>query len=418
MEPTPDKKTKKKFWELLGPGFITGASDDDPSGIATYSQAGAGFGLSTLWTALVTFPLMAAIQGMCARIGIVTSAGLTTTLKKHYSKTLLYVFVIISFPAIILNIGADIAGMGAVANMLCPSVHAIIFSFVFVLMLIITLIYFPYKKIASVLKWLCLTLMLYIIVPFLVKQDIGTILRATFIPQIHWDKEYVAILVAILGTTISPYLFFWQTSMETEEHGARMNRLMVDKADVKDMRLDVNVGMFFSNFVMYFIILATGSVLFKEGIKNINTVQDAASALKPLAGNSAYLLFAIGVIGTGLLAIPVLAGSVSYMLAETFGWKEGLNKKWHQAKRFYLILAISIAIGFVINLIGINPIKALIFTAIAYGVTAPILIAIILHICNNKKIMGEFTNGILSNILGWVTLVLMTAAAVALFVTM
>ncbi len=418
MEPTPDKKTKKKFWELLGPGFITGASDDDPSGIATYSQAGAGFGLSTLWTALVTFPLMAAIQGMCARIGIVTSAGLTTTLKKHYSKTLLYVFVIISFPAIILNIGADIAGMGAVANMLCPSVHAIIFSFVFVLMLIITLIYFPYKKIASVLKWLCLTLMLYIIVPFLVKQDIGTILRATFIPQIHWDKEYVAILVAILGTTISPYLFFWQTSMETEEHGARMNRLMVDKADVKDMRLDVNVGMFFSNFVMYFIILATGSVLFKEGVKNINTVQDAASALKPLAGNSAYLLFAIGVIGTGLLAIPVLAGSVSYMLAETFGWKEGLNKKWHQAKRFYLILAISIAIGFVINLIGINPIKALIFTAIAYGVTAPILIAIILHICNNKKIMGEFTNGILSNILGWVTLVLMTAAAVALFVTM
>ncbi len=418
MEPNPVKKTKRNFWKLLGPGFITGASDDDPSGIATYSQAGAGFGLSTLWTALVSFPLMAAIQGMCARIGIVTSAGLTTTLKKHYSKTLLYVFVIISFPAIILNIGADIAGMGAVANMLCPSVHAIIFSFVFVVLLIVSLIYFPYKKIASVLKWLCLTLMLYILVPFLVHQDIGAILRATFIPQIHWDKEYVAILVAILGTTISPYLFFWQTSMETEEHGARMNRLMVDKADVKDMRLDVNVGMFFSNFVMYFIILATGSVLFKEGIKNINTVQDAASALKPLAGNSAYLLFAIGVIGTGLLAIPVLAGSVSYMLAETFGWKEGLNKKWHQAKRFYLILAISIAIGFVINLIGINPIKALIFTAIAYGVTAPILIAIILHICNNKKIMGEFTNGILSNILGWVTLIVMTAAAIALFVTM
>ena len=418
MEPNPVKKTKRNFWKLLGPGFITGASDDDPSGIATYSQAGAGFGLSTLWTALVSFPLMAAIQGMCARIGIVTSAGLTTTLKKHYSKTLLYVFVIISFPAIILNIGADIAGMGAVANMLCPSVHAIIFSFVFVVLLIVSLIYFPYKKIASVLKWLCLTLMLYILVPFLVHQDIGAILRATFIPQIHWDKEYVAILVAILGTTISPYLFFWQTSMETEEHGARMNRLMVDKADVKDMRLDVNVGMFFSNFVMYFIILATGSVLFKEGVKNINTVQDAASALKPLAGNSAYLLFAIGVIGTGLLAIPVLAGSVSYMLAETFGWKEGLNKKWHQAKRFYLILAISIAIGFVINLIGINPIKALIFTAIAYGVTAPILIAIILHICNNKKIMGEFTNGILSNILGWVTLIVMTAAAIALFVTM
>lgn len=418
MEPTPDKKPKRNFWKLLGPGFITGASDDDPSGIATYSQAGAGFGLSTLWTALVSFPLMAAIQGMCARIGIVTSAGLTTTLKKHYSKTLLYIFVLLSFPAIVMNIGADIAGMGAVANMLCPSVHAIIFSLIFVILLIVSLIYFPYRKIASVLKWLCLTLMLYIIVPFLVHQDVGAILKATFIPQIHWNKEYVAILVAILGTTISPYLFFWQTSMEKEEHGAKKKTVMVDKAEIKDMRLDVNVGMFFSNFVMYFIILATGSVLFQGGIKNINTVQDAALALKPLAGSSAYLLFAIGVIGTGLLAIPVLAGSVSYMLAETFGWKEGLNKKWHQARRFYAILAISIIIGFVINLIGINPIKALIFTAIAYGVTAPILIAIIMHICNNKKIMGEFTNKPLSNILGWVTLLVMTGAAVALFVTM
>lgn len=418
MEPNPVKKPKRNFWKLLGPGFITGASDDDPSGIATYSQAGAGFGLTTLWTALVTFPLMAAIQEMCARIGLVTSAGLTTTLKKHYSKTLLYVFVILSFPAIILNIGADIAGMGAVANMLCPSVHAIIFSFVFVVLLIVSLIYFPYRKIASVLKWLCLTLMLYIIVPFLVHQDVGAILKATFIPQIKWDKEYVAILVAILGTTISPYLFFWQTSMEGEERESKMKTLMVDKTDVKDMRLDVNVGMFFSNFVMYFIILATGSVLFRGGITTINTVQDAASALKPLAGNSAYFLFAIGVIGTGLLAIPVLAGSVSYMLAETFGWREGLSKKWHQAKGFYLILAISIIIGFVINLIGINPIKALIFTAIAYGVTAPVLIAIILHICNNKKIMGEFTNTPLSNILGWITLIVMSVAAVALFVTM
>ena len=417
MEINPVKKTQK-FWRTLGPGFVTGASDDDPSGIATYSQAGACFGLSTLWTALVTFPLMASIQGMCARIGIVTSAGLTTTLKKHYSKVLLYVFVVISFPAIILNIGADIAGMGAVANMLCPSVHAIIFSFVFVILLIVSLIYFPYKKIAMVLKWLCLTLMLYIIVPFLEKQDGMEILKATFIPQIKWNKDYVAILVAILGTTISPYLFFWQTSMEKEDRESKEKAVMVDKSEIKDMRLDVNLGMFFSNFVMYFIILATGSVLFRGGITTINTVQDAASALKPLAGDSAYLLFAIGVIGTGLLAIPVLAGSVSYMITETFGWKEGLNNKWHQAKGFYLVMAISIIIGFIINLVGINPIKALIFTAIAYGVTAPVLIAIILHICNNKKIMGEFINKPWSNILGWITLIVMTVAAVALFVTM
>ena len=365
MKINPVKKPKINFWKTLGPGFITGASDDDPSGIATYSQAGAGFGLSTLWTAIITFPLMAAIQGMCARIGIVTSAGLTTTLKKHYSKALLYVFVLISFPAIILNIGADIAGMGAVANMLCPSVSSIIFSFLFVVVLIVSLIYFSYKKIAAVLKWLCLTLMLYIIVPFLVHQNVWAILKATFIPQIKWNKDYIAILVAILGTTISPYLFFWQTSMEKEDRASKEKAVMIDKTDIKDMRLDVNVGMFFSNFVMFFIILATGSVLFRGGITTINTVQDAASALKPLAGNSAYLLFAIGVIGTGLLAIPVLAGSVSYMIAETFGWKEGLNTKWHESKRFYLVLAISILIGLGINIIGIDPIKSLIFTAVA-----------------------------------------------------
>jgi NRAMP (natural resistance-associated macrophage protein)-like metal ion transporter len=417
MKINPISKTKN-FWESLGPGFVTGASDDDPSGIATYSQAGAGFGLSTLWTAIITFPLMAAIQGMCARIGMVTSTGLTTTLKKHYSKTLLYLFVLISFPAIILNIGADIAGMGAVATMLCPSVPSIIFSFVFVVLLTVCLIYFPYKKIADVLKWLCLTLMLYIIVPFLVKQDVWAIVKATFVPQIKWNKDYIAILVAILGTTISPYLFFWQASMENEDRAAKGKIVVVDKTDIKYMRVDVNVGMFFSNLVMYFIILATGSVLFRGGITNITTVQDAASALKPLAGNSAYLLFAIGVIGTGLLAIPVLAGSVSYMIAETFDWKEGLNTTWRQSKGFYLVLAISIIIGFVINLIGIDPIKALIFTAVAYGVTAPVLIAIIIHICNNKKIMGEYTNKPLSNFLGWITLILMTVAAISLFVTM
>ncbi len=418
--PNEVKSEKKKIniWKSMGPGFFTGASDDDPSGIATYSQAGAAFGLSTLWTAIITFPLMAAIQGMCARIGIVTSSGLTTTIKKHYSKWILYAFVLVSFPAIILNIGADIAGMGAVATMLCPSVSSIIFSFLFVAVLIVCLIYFPYRKIANVLKWLCLVLILYIIVPFLVKQDGMAILKATFLPQIKWDKGYIAILVAILGTTISPYLFFWQASMEKEDRDVKKKGVIVGKEDIAEMRYDVNIGMLFSNLVMYFIILATGSVLFRGGVTNINTVQDAASALKPLAGDSAYLLFAVGVIGTGFLAIPVLAGSVSYMLAETFGWKEGLNKKWHEAKGFYLILGISILIGLIINVIGINPIKALVFTAVVYGVTAPVLIALLMHICNNKKIMGNYTNKPLSNILGWVTLILMSVAAIALFVTM
>jgi NRAMP (natural resistance-associated macrophage protein)-like metal ion transporter len=413
-----ESKKKKNIWKTLGPGFVTGASDDDPSGIATYSQAGAAFGLGTLWTAIITFPLMAAVQGMCARIGIVTASGLAKVIKTHYSKGLLYVILFLSFPAIVLNIGSDIAGMGAVANMLCPSVHSIIFSFLFVALLIVCLIYFPYRKISEVLKWLCLVLVLYIIVPFLVKQDGWAIVKATFLPQITWSNSYIAILVAILGTTISPYLFFWQASMEEEERSNKLNKVMVNKKDIIEMRADVNFGMLFSNLVMYFIILATGSVLFRGGITTINTVQDAAMALKPLAGNSAYFLFAIGVIGTGFLAIPVLAGSVSYMLAETFGWEEGLDKKWHEAKGFYLIMAISIVVGLIINLVGINPIKALIFTAIVYGVTAPILIALILHICNNKKIMGEFTNKPLSNILGWITLIVMTVAAVALFLTM
>ncbi|HWY10778.1 MAG TPA: Nramp family divalent metal transporter [Bacteroidia bacterium] len=413
---TSIKKTKA-VWKSLGPGFITGASDDDPSGIATYSQAGAAFGLGTLWTAFITFPLMAAIQEMCARIGMVTSNGLTSTLKTNYSKPLLYLMILFSFPAIVLNIGADIAGMGAVANLLYPEVHSNIFSLIFVTILIISLIYFPYRKIADVMKWLCLILLVYAIVPFLIKQDGWAILRASFIPKLHWDKEYIMILVAILGTTISPYLFFWQAAMEGEEKAIK-KQLIIDKSHINEMRTDVNIGMLFSNIVMYFIILTTGSVLFKNGITQIHSVQDAAGALKPLAGESAYLMFAIGIIGTGFLAIPVLAGSLSYMLAETFGWEEGLNKKWHEAKGFYLVLIVSILTGFIINLCGIDPIKALVFSGVVYGVTAPVLIAIVLHICNNKKIMGDFTNGLRSNILGVLTLLIMTIAAVALFLTL
>ena len=416
-EPSSGKKSTQ-FWKVLGPGPITGASDDDPSGIATYSQAGAAFGLATLWTAIITFPLMAAIQGMCARIGMVTSGGLTQTLKRHYFIAPTLPGLSVSFPAIALNIGADLEGMGAVSNLLYPSVPGNAFAVFFVILIILSMIYFPYRKIASVLKWLCIVLFVYTVIPFLLKQDNWEVLKATFIPQIKWDKNFIAILVAILGTTISPYLFFWQASMEEEEQESNMKVVMVDKSNLLDMRFDVNIGMFFSNLVMYFIILTAGSVLFRGGITNLNTVQDAASALKPLAGNSAYLLFAVGVIGTGFLAIPVLAGSISYMLAETFGWKEGLNKKWHEAKGFYGIMAISILIGFTFNLLGVSPIKALIFTAIAYGITAPVLIAVILHICNNKKIMGEFTNKPHSNILGWITLLLMSAAAVALFLTL
>ncbi|MGN6566769.1 MAG: Nramp family divalent metal transporter [Flavipsychrobacter sp.] len=404
----------KRTLTLLGPGLITGASDDDPSGIATYSQAGAGFGYSTLWAALFTFPLMAAVQEMCARVGMVTGEGLAGTLKKHYPKSVLYLIVLFSFPAIVLNIGADIAGMGAVANLLFPSVNPAIFSFVFTLILMVCIIYFPYRKIAAILKYLCMTLLVYLVVPFIVKQDWPLVLKETFIPTVHFNKDFLNILVAILGTTISPYLFFWQATMEAEDMKKIRGRVMVDKREVVAMQKDVTAGMLFSNLVMFFIILTTASVLFKNGINRIDTVEQAARALKPLAGDLAYLLFALGVIGTGFLAIPVLSGSLSYMFAETLGWKEGLDKKFHEAKGFYAIVIISLAVGMLINFLGISPIEALVYTAVLYGLTAPVVIAIIMHVCNNKKIMGEFTNKPISNIAGIVTLLLMTAAAVAL----
>jgi len=399
------------FWKKIGPGLVTGASDDDPSGIATYSQAGAAYGLSTLWTSIVAFPLMAAIQQMCARIGLVTSQGLTGTIKKHYPKPILYIMLLFSFPAIIMNIGADIAGMGAVGNLLFPSIDAGYFSVFFTVLLLGLIIYLPYQKIASVLKYVCIVMLVYFIVPFLYKQDFAAILKATFIPTIKLDKDFLAIIVGILGTTISPYLFFWQASVEVEEMKNKKRHLVVNKKMIHAMNQDVDFGMTVSGFVMYFIILTTGTVLYQGGVHQIDTVEQAAMALKPLAGNLAYLLFAIGIIGTGLIAIPVLSGSLSYIFTETFGWEQGLDKKFHEAKGFYLIIATSLLLGLGMNYIGISPIQALIYTAILYGITAPVLIAIILHISNNKKIMGEFVNSRTINILGFTAFTIMTIAA-------
>ena len=400
-------------WNKIGPGLVTGASDDDPSGIATYSQAGAAFGLSTLWTAIIAFPLMAAIQQMCARIGLVTSQGLTGTLKKHYPRPILYLMLLFSFPAIIMNIGADIAGMGAVGNLLFPTIEANYFSVIFTIILLGLIIYLPYQKIASVLKYLCIVMLVYFIVPFLYQQDFAAIIKATFIPTIKFDKNFIAIIVGILGTTISPYLFFWQASVEVEEMKNRKH-IIVNKKIIHEINQDVDFGMTVSGFVMYFIILTTGTVLYNSGIHQIDTVEQAAMALKPIAGNLAYLLFAVGVIGTGLIAIPVLSGSISYIFSETFGWEQGLDKKFHEAKGFYVIIAISLILGLSINYIGISPIQSLIYTAILYGLTAPVLIAIILHISNNKKIMGTNVNGKVANFLGFSALVIMSVAAIAL----
>jgi NRAMP (natural resistance-associated macrophage protein)-like metal ion transporter len=402
-----------RFWSKLGPGLITGSSDDDPSGIATYSQAGAMFGLTTLWTALITFPLMAAVQEMCARIGMVTSAGLTGTLKKSYPRPVLYLMILFSAPAIILNIGADIAGMGAVSHMLIPQIHAGAFSMGYTALLLVLIVYLPYKKFSSILKYLCVILLVYLIVPFFSNIDWKLLLKSTFIPTLRSNKEYLLMLVAILGTTISPYLFFWQASMEVEEQQHSRN-IIINKTIIGRMRTDVYSGMFFSNLVMYFIILTAGTILFSAGIHKIDTVDQAAAALKPLAGNAAYLLFALGIIGTGLIAIPVLAGSLSYIFSETFGWEEGLDKKFHEAKGFYIVIIISLLVSLCINFFGISPIQALIYTAVLYGLTSPVIIAIVLHICNNKEVMGEQVNGKWSNILGMVALLLMTISGAAL----
>ncbi len=410
-----NKKSKpgglRRFFNILGPGLVTGASDDDPSGIATYSQAGASFGTMTLWTSIVTFPLMASIQEMCARIGLVTSSGLAGTLKQHYSKPFLYLMLFFSFPAIVLNIGADIAGMGAVSNLIYPAIPSIYYSIGFTLLLLISIIYLPYPKFAAVLKYLCLFLLLYLIVPFLYKQDVWKILKNTFIPSIQLNKEFISIIVAILGTTISPYLFFWQATMEAEEIRHKKKHIIVNNKIVREINTDVDFGILFSNLVFYFIILTTGTVLFNAGVHKIDTVEQAAKALEPLAGKAAYLLFAIGVIGTGFLAIPVLSGSLAYLISETFGWEEGMDKKFHEAKAFYLVIAISLLLGLLIHLIGISPIQALIYTAILYGVTSPVMIAIILHISNNKKIMGKYTNSRLSNVIGFSALIIMLFAA-------
>lgn len=404
----------KKQLRVLGPGLITGASDDDPSGIATYSQAGAGFGFATLWTALLTFPLMAAIQEMCARIGMVTNEGLTTTIKKRYPRAILYLMIFFSFPAITLNIGADIQGMGAVANLLLPQVPVFAFSVAFTVILIIAIIKFPYQKLSAILKWLCMILLLYVIVPFLVHADWADVFKNTFIPAIRFNKNFFEILVAILGTTISPYLFFWQATMEAEDIAHNPKIIIINKLRLSEMKKDVDFGMLFSNLVMYFIILTTGAVLFKAGIRQIDTVSQAAKALEPLTGELTYLLFACGVIGTGFLAIPVLAGSLSYIIAETFTLPKGLDKTFSEAKGFYITIIISLIIGLSMDFLGISPIQALIYTAVLYGLTAPVMIIIIMHIANNKKVMGKFTNGRYSNIAGGITLLLMSAAAIAL----
>ncbi|MEI7674332.1 MAG: Nramp family divalent metal transporter [bacterium] len=419
--PDNAKKSYKKardYWYLLGPGLTTGASDDDPSGIATYSQTGAQYGYSLIWLAFFTMPLMAVVQEMCARIGLVTGRGLAGNIKRHFPRSILYTCTLLLFAANTFNIGADIGAMAQGVQLLLPKVGFTYIVVGFTIFIVLLQIFTPYVKYAKYLKWLALVLFAYIISAFLSKPDWGEVLRNSVVPHIQFNKNQLLLICAILGTTISPYLFFWQTSQEVENEVAEgqttlKQRMGTDKKQIKRMRIDVWSGMILSNVVMFFIIAACAGTLFAHGITNITSASQAAEALRPLAGNATYYLFAFGIVGMGLLAIPVLAGSSSYAITESLGKKQGLNHKLSQAHTFYGVIIISMLVGLGMNFIGLNPIKALIYSAVANGIVAPVILIIIMLLASDKKIMGEWKNKKPAMIIGWGTTGLMMIAGFA-----
>jgi NRAMP (natural resistance-associated macrophage protein)-like metal ion transporter len=418
-ENVPLKKAKD-FWHILGPGLTTGASDDDPSGIATYSQTGAQYGFGLLWLAAFTFPLMAVIQEMCARIGIVTGRGLAGNIRVHFGKKVLYASTLLLFAANTFNIGADIGAMANAAQLLAPGINFILLVIAITLVILLLQIFTSYVKYAKYLKWLALVLFAYILSAILAHPDWKTVAQNSLLPHIVFNKDQFLLICAILGTTITPYLFFWQTSQEIEEEVAVgqttiKQRMGSDKPSIKKMRIDVWSGMFLSNVVMFFIIAACASVLFTHGITNISTAAQAAQALRPLAGDASYLLFAVGIFGMGMLAIPVMAGASAYAISESIGKRrpQGLNQKLKQASTFYGVIIISMFLGLAMNFIGLNPIKALIYSAVLNGVVAPVIIVLILLIARNRKVMGEWTNGKIAAGFGWFLALIMGASGVA-----
>ncbi len=412
----------KAYLKALGPGLVTGASDDDPSGIGTYSQTGALFGYAQLWTMPFTFPLMAGIQEICARTALHTGSGLAELIRKHYSKPVLYSCVSLLFVANTVNIGTDLGAMAASAQMLVG--FPFLAWLVAITLVSVTVeIFVNYRQYARILRFLTLSLFAYVLVVFVSAKDWEQITRNTLIPTVQVNQDYLLNLVAILGTTISPYLFFWQASQEIEEKidegkVTSMARQGVTKIELKWMRADVISGMVFSSLVMWSIMTTTASTLFPKGITNIDAAPKAAEALRPIAGDFAYLFFAAGIIGTGLLAVPILAGSAAYAIAETFRLREGLYLKLRQAPGFYGIIAFSTLVGFAINLSGINPIKALYYTAVLNGIVAPPLLLMIMRISNNQKIMKNKVNGPLSNAMGWIATISMSIAALALLLSL
>jgi len=408
----------KLYWRSLGPGLITGASDDDPSGIATYASVGAKFGYSLLWMSLWLLPMMMAIQEACARIGIVTNKGLSGVLLKHYKKYLVVFIVLLLLIANIVNIGADLGAMAASLQMLLGTNFFVGLLF-FTILIIFLEIYLPYEKYVAILKWLSLVLFAYIITALIIHPDWGLILKNLFVPSFQLHPEFIFAMIAFFGTTITPYLFFWQSSQEVEENRAQGHYVELKEKPKKmahriiSMRNDVKSGMVLSNFVTMFIVITAAEVLFKNGINNIETAEQAAEALRPLAGNYAYVLFAFGIIGMGFMAIPVLAGACAYAVAEVLGVQEGLSRKFTSARTFYLIIAFSILIGLFLNFIGINPIVALYYTAWLNGIIAFPIMVVIMIVGDNKKIMKQETHPLWVKFFGWMAVASMAIGVIA-----
>jgi len=413
-------KKAKEYWEILGPGLSTGAADDDPSGIATYSQTGARYGLSLSWLAALTFPLMAVVQEMCARIGLVTGRGLAANIKHYFPKWVLYTATILLFVANTFNIGADFGALAAAVRLFFPTLSFTLIVIAFAVLILAMQIFSSYRSYAKYLKWLALVLFSYVLSTLMIK---GLNWRAVGLsvvtPHLDFSRDQIILICGILGTTISPYLFFWQTSQEVEEKimkgETKISERQHDlgKHHIRDMRIDIWSGMLLSNLAMFFIITACAATLNVNGLTEIQTAAQAAEALRPLAGDNSYLLFAIGIIGVGLLGIPILAGSASYAIAESFGWKEGLSYKLKQASGFYGVIILSIIIGLLLNFVGLDPIKALIYSAVANGLVAPVVLVLIVLLSSNQKVMNHWVNGPATKIVGWVATVVMIVVGLA-----
>ncbi len=419
--PPPSRITLKGVLKAIGPSLITGASDDDPSGIGTYAVTGASLGFRALWMALFTFPLMASVQFICAKIGMASGLSLAGVLRKHYPRPLLYTVISALMIANIITAGVDIGAVGAGIALVVP-LPAIVVIVPLTLAMLAVQIWGSYQQITNIFKWLTLALFSYVVAAFFVRPDLGQVFRYTLIPTIRPDKAFLTTLVAVLGTTISPYLFFWQATQEVEKKRSLKRKVLWRRRGTTDEDLqyaawDVNVGMLFSNLIMYFIILTTAATLFAAGKTDIQSAADAAEALRPLAGNAASLLLTIGLIGSGLLAVPILIGSAAYTLSEAMGWQFGFDKKLGQARNFYTVVVVATLIGMLINFLNINPIQALFWTSVINGFLAPPLLVMLMHIANNKTIMGKRVNGKLLNILGGITITLMFLALIALVLT-